>query len=411
MAASYLANWLLGLTSLPDLVQAPILAALPGPLFGFLVDSLQHTGKVAEETGVVAAFVAIGAVAGAGLAIALRLEAATDLSRRRILQLTPPLIGGAALAVVGARLLPEWYLAVRPPEGGAGEVPPITPTSSFYVVSKNFRDPVVVLDSWTLHVHGLVDRELHLGYADLASMPQAAEIVTLECISNPVGGRLMSTGQFEGPRLIDIVSRAHPQPDARYLSFQARDGYVEGIPHEELRPEMLVALTLDGTPLPNEHGYPARILIPGRYGMKGPKWLQAIELVASASDGYWETRGWNADAVVKTTSRIDVPADGVTVGGPVIRVAGVAFAGSRGISRVEWTDDGGTLWRRANLDQVRSEFSWRTWSASWRPQGPGDHTLTVRATDGLGAIQSEQATSSFPGGAAGLHSVRATVIA
>ena len=412
VAASYLASWLFGVTPLPDLLQAPILAALPGPLFGFLIDNLQHVGKVAEETGLVAAMVAIGALAGSALAAILPAPAETaDLTRRRILQLAPPLIGGAALAVVSVRLLPDWYAALRPPEGGIGEVPPITPASSFYLVSKNFRDPVVVLNGWKLHVHGLVDRELLLSYADLASMAQSAEIVTLECVSNPVGGRLMSTARFEGPRLVDLVSRALPTRDARHVAFRASDGYVEGLPIDELRPEMLVALTLNGTPLLNEHGFPARVVIPGRYGMKGPKWLQAIELVSRPTDGYWETKGWSTDATVKTTSRIDLPVDGASVSGSVVRLAGIAFAGSRGISNVEWTADGGAHWQPADAEPPLSQFSWRQWSASWRPPVPGRYTLMVRATDGLGQRQEVGAASSFPSGSTGLDSVRATFTA
>jgi DMSO/TMAO reductase YedYZ molybdopterin-dependent catalytic subunit len=403
--------WLFGITPLPDVLQTPILAALPGPVFGFLIDNLQHAGKVAEETGLVVAIVGLGAVVGIAVVLvprrAVHLEA-TDLSRRRILQLAPLLVGGAALAVVSARLLPSWYHALRPPEGGAGEVPPITPASSFYLVSKNFRDPIVVLNGWNLRVHGLVDRELQLGHADLAAMQHASEIVTLQCVSNPVGGRLMSTGRFEGPRLVDVLSRAGPKPAARHVAFRANDGYTESIPLNELRPEMLVALMLNGSPLPNEHGFPARILIPGRYGMKGPKWLESIELLESAPGGYWEAKGWDANAIVKTTSRIDVPADGATVTGPAITVAGVAFAGLRGISRVELSDNAGTTWRSADLDPPISQFGWRLWHASWQPGG-GPFTLMVRATDGSGAIQDARPANSFPDGSSGLHTIRLTV--
>ena len=412
VAASYLGAWLFGVTPLPDILQAPILAALPGPVFGFLIDNLQHAGKVAEETGLVIALVALCAAAGIAVAMVSRVGAVhlgpTDLSRRRILELTPLLIGGAAFAVVVVRLLPEWYQALRPPEGGAGEVPPITPTSSFYLVSKNFRDPIVLANGWKLHVQGLVDRELVLGYADLASLPQASEIVTLECVSNPVGGRLMSTGRFEGPRLVDLLARASPKPAARHAAFRADDGYAESIPLDELRPEMLVALTLNGTPLPNKHGFPARILIPGRYGMKGPKWLESIELVDIAPRGYWEAKGWNPNALVKTTSRIDVPADGATVSGPALRLAGVAFAGLRGISRVEWSDDAGATWHPADLDPPLSQYSWRHWHTTWQPRR-GLFSLTVRATDGNGALQGARPSNSFPDGSSGLHSIQVTV--
>ena len=415
VASSYVAAMIFGTSSLPDLLQPTLLAALPGPVFGFLIDNLQHVGKVAEETGLVSAIVAMGAVAGMLVAVTSRRAPvgprakAADPSRRRLLLLAPPVIGGAALAIVTARLVPEWYRALRPPEGATGEVPAITPASSFYLVSKNFRDPIVPLAGWRLRVHGLVERELFLGYPDLASMPQASEIVTLECVSNPVGGRLMSTGRFEGPRVMDLVQQARPMTAAGHVAFRANDGYSESLPLEELRPEMLIALTLNGVPLPNEHGFPARMLVPGRYGMKGPKWLEAIELVADPVVGYWEGKGWNPSAVVKTTSRIDVPADGARVSGSAIRLEGIAFAGSRGISEVDWTEDGGSTWHPAGLDAYISPFSWRLWNATWRPSRPAPYILMVRATDGTGVMQDSLAISSFPGGSSGLDAIRVTV--
>jgi DMSO/TMAO reductase YedYZ molybdopterin-dependent catalytic subunit len=218
----------------------------------------------------------------------------------------------------------------------------------------------------------------------------------------------MSTGRFEGPRLVDLVGLARPKPAARHLALRADDGYTESIPLDELRPEMLLALTLNGTPLPDKHGFPARILIPGRYGMKGPKWLESIELVERPPDGYWETKGWNASAIVKTTSRIDVPANETVVTGPAIALAGVAFAGLRGISRVEWSDNAGATWHAADLDPPISQFSWRLWHASWLA-GRGQYTLMVRATDGSGAIQESRPANSFPDGSSGLHSIRLTV--
>ncbi|MHB8588403.1 MAG: hypothetical protein ACYDA0_06075 [Candidatus Dormibacteraceae bacterium] len=182
VAGSYLAASVFGVAPLPDLIQVPLLSALPGPVFGFLIDHLQHTGKVTEETGLVISMVALGIGAGRLVAAILRrLEkfraqpAAADPSRRRLLQLVPLAVGGAALTVIAARLLPEWYQAVRPPEGAAGEVGAITPISAFYLVSKNFRDPVVVTNGWRLRIHGLVEFELSLDYSHLQALPQAAE--------------------------------------------------------------------------------------------------------------------------------------------------------------------------------------------------------------------------------------------
>ena len=416
VAVSYMTAWIFGVASLPDLAQAPVLAALPGPVFGFLIDNLQHLGKVTEEAGLVISIVALGAAGGGFVGAVMGRPSTTtphaaraaDPTRRRLLQLAPLAVGGAALAVVAARLLPEWYQAVRPPEGATGEVPAITPASSFYLVSKNFRDPIVVADGWKLRVDGLVERQLILGYEELKSMPQAAEIVTLECVSNPVGGRLISTGRFDGPRLLELLAMARPRAAARYVAFHANDGYTESLALADVAPEVLVALNLNGTPLPDEHGFPARLLVPGRYGMKGPKWLDAIQLVDSAPSGYWEGRGWGADAIVKTTSRIDVPADGATIKGPV-RLAGVAFAGTRGVAKVEWSADGGATWRPADLNRSISQFTWRLWEAKWQPGEPGRYTLMARATDENGNLQEGRAANSFPTGSTGLHSVTVSV--
>ena len=417
VAASYVAASVFGVASLPDLIQAPLLSALPGPVFGFLIDSLQHFGKVTEETGLVISIVAVGAGAGGLLAAILRRvgkfgsqAAAADPLRRQMLQLAPLAVGGAALAVVAARLLPEWYVAARPPEGAAGETPAITPSSSFYLVSKNFRDPVVVTDGWHLRIHGLVEFEQSLDYSHLRALPQAAEFVTLECVSNPVGGRLMSTGRFDGPRLLGLLAMAQPQAAARYAAFHANDGYTEWLARADIGPEVLVALKLNGSPLPDDHGFPARLVVPGRYGMKGPKWLEAIELADNPPSGYWEGKGWGADAIVKTTSRIDVPSDGATISGQPVRLAGIAFAGERGVSKVEWSADGGTTWRPADLDAPISQFSWRPWQSRWQPGGPGRYTLMVRSTDGSGNSQESAAANSFPNGSTGLHSVAVRVL-
>lgn len=417
VAGSYLASLTFGVASLPDVLQPPLLGALPGPVFGFLIDHLQHLGKVTEETGLVISIVAVGACTGGLVAAMLRRSrkfgaqaAEADPLRRRLLQLAPLAVGGTAFAVVAARLLPDWYQAVRPPEGSAGAVSAITPSSSFYIVSKNFSDPVVVTNGWRLRIHGLVELEQSLEYPHLQALSQAVELVTLECVSNPVGGRLMSTGRFDGPRLADLLAMARPRGAARYVAFHANDGYTESLALAEIGSEMLVALQLNGSPLPDKHGFPARLLVPGRYGMKGPKWLESIELVDKPTTGYWEGKGWGFDAIVKTTSRIDVPSDGAQVSGQPIRLAGVAFAGARGVSKVEWSDDSGTTWRPADLDPPISAFSWRFWKAQWRPSRPGGYTLTVRATDGSANSQESTATNSFPTGSTGLHSVAVSVL-
>ena len=410
LALSYVGSWIAGWTALPDLLQGPLLAALPGPIFGFVIDALQHLGKVTEETGIAVAIVIAGTGLGALLSLtSKRHRPPTDIGRRRLLQIAPVAIAGVALAVTSARLVPEWWLALRPPEGGTGEVPAITPTSSFYMVSKNFSDPVVVAVGWRLTIGGLVDRGRTLTYEDLRDMSQAAEVVTLECVSNPVGGRLMSTGRFEGPRLIDLLSAAGRQASAKYATFKSADGYTESLPLSEIGPEVLVAITLNGSPLPNEHGFPARLVVPGRYGMKQPKWLESVELASDPVAGYYEAKGWTDSALVKTTARIDAPSDGDRVSRRSVDLAGVAFAGTRGISMVEWSSDEGATWSTAQLEPMLSQYAWRQWRARWQPDTSGHRVLMVRAHDGTDRLQESMPTSSFPDGSAGLHSTQVTV--
>ena len=344
VAAMYVVAGLAGLQPLPELLQQPLLAVLPGPVFGFLIDTLQHAGKVLEEVGLIAALVAGFALLGAAdgslrprfgslatlgvaafgwLAVVLVLlpvsgqgllglaggltqplvwvlllvvfgvalntlqealrapgDRDVDLDRRRLLTWVPLGIGGASLVVLAARLAPGWVQTVfHPAEAGlAGFTPELTPAGHFYVVSKNFQDPSVAEQGWRLEVDGLVDNPLSLDYAALAAIAPASEYVTLECVSNDVGGALISTGRFTGVPLADMAAMAKPQGGAAAVNFSAADGYTESLPLSLVRasPEILVAYQLDGQPLPREHGFPARILIPGHYGMKGPKWLQRI---------------------------------------------------------------------------------------------------------------------------------------
>ena len=474
----YLAKPLIGTTPLPQLLQQPILAVMPGFVFGFLIDTLQHAGKVVEEAGlIVGMIVGLGVLGGAwGLArklwarppLALAFAAAgwvmvafvllpitgdgflglnegptaplvwgllfaaygvvlqmgrdpvtvapvsADPGRRRMLQLMP--IGIAALSAGGLvyELLPRWYQAVfKAPETGlSGASLEITPVDNFYVVSKNFSDPVVSEQGWTLNVGGLVNNLLHLSLADLRAMPSVTEYVTLECISNNVGGPLMSTGRFTGVRLHDLVSMAVPQSSATHVRFKARDGYTESLPLGliSVAPEILVAYALDDAPLPTSHGFPARVLVPGHYGMKGPKWLDSIDLASRDDGGYWESEGWDRSALVKTTARFDVPRDGdIAKVGSAVRLFGVAFAGKRGISKVEYSTDGGRNWSAADIGAPLSSLTWLLWNATWTPQQQGAHMLQVRAVDGTGAAQEPTSSASYPSGASGYHTIRVDV--
>ena len=374
VALMYLANAFLGLRPLPQLLNEPLLALMPGPVFGFLIDTLQHAGKVLEEFGLIVAMVVglgvLGAltslaslrfktqylpfafaaagwivvagallpIGGAGLlglndgpatplewaalfaiyAVILQMgnqpAPGVDQGRRRVLSALPLSIAGFSVLALAYRLGPDWYQAIfSPPEAGLrGISPGVTPVENFYVVSKNFVDPAVDGQSWKLTVGGMVDRSLSLSLADLRALPSSTEYVTFQCVSNDVGGNLMSTGAFTGVRLVDLVGMASPQAQASWVSFRARDGYPESLPLSVVRSQqqILVAHQLDGADLPTAHGYPARIVIPGRYGMKSPKWLDGIQLTNHETNGYWEQQGWDHNAVVKTTARFDVPRDG-----------------------------------------------------------------------------------------------------
>ena len=472
----YLASLLLGLKPLPQLLNQPLLSIMPGFVFGFLIDTLQHAGKVVEEVGLIIAMVVglgvLGAawgwtsriwhsqhsalafaafgwvvvvaillpISGSGFlgltdspttpliwaalfaiyGVVLQLggdpaapDAATDLGRRRLLSALPVTIGAVSLGVLAFRLLPGWFDAIfnAPGTGLAGISPEITPVNDFYVVSKNFVDPSIPAAGWHLAVGGMVDKPLSLSLTDLQGLPKTNEYVTLECISNNVGGPLLSTGDFGGVSLRDLLAMAGPHASGSWVAFKAQDDYLERLQMSLIQaaPEILVAYELDGAPLPEAHGYPARMLIPGHYGMKGPKWLDSITVVDHESGGYWEQQGWDHNAVVKTMSRFDVPGDGdIEKLGPVL-LAGVAFAGSRGISKVEYSTDAGKTWTEAPIQPPLSPLTWVLWQAEWTPAAEGAYELQVRATDKTGALQTSSSEPSYSSGASGYHTVQIAV--
>jgi DMSO/TMAO reductase YedYZ molybdopterin-dependent catalytic subunit len=166
---------------------------------------------------------------------------------------------------------------------------------------------------------------------------------------------------------------------------------------------------MNGTPLPDKHGFPLRLILPGRYGVKNPKWITRIELAAEPIDGYWVRRGWDREALVQTVARIDTPTDRASVPGPRLEVGGVAFAGSRGISRVEASLDGGTTWREAGIRGPLGSSTWVQWAVEWEDASPGTYNVVARATDGSGVLHTAEETGSFPLGATGYHRVRVDV--
>jgi DMSO/TMAO reductase YedYZ molybdopterin-dependent catalytic subunit len=287
----------------------------------------------------------------------------------------------------------------------------VTSTDDFYKVSKNFfSDPNPDSAQWTLQVTGLVSKPYTLHYQDLLKLPAIERYQTLQCISNLIGGDLIGNALWRGASLADVIRAAEPKANAVKVVFTAADGYQDSITFERaMSQNNLIAHTMNGQPLLTGHGMPARLLIPGIYGMKNVKWLTKIEVMAIDFKGYWQERGWSDDAFINTMSRIDVPrSDQGKPKAGAVTVAGIAFGGDKGISKVEVSADGGTSWQAATLKEPLGQFTWRLWRFNWQTS-PGEHELIVRATNGTGELQTSKVTDTLPNGATGWHSITVDV--
>jgi len=284
----------------------------------------------------------------------------------------------------------------------------LTSNKDFYVVSKNVIDPTVSVSRWRLKVEGLVDAPFQLTYDELRALPAVSQFTTLICISNPVGGPLISNAKWTGVPLRVLLERSRLKPGVKDIALFAADGYSDSIPLEKaLEPTTLVAYGMNDELLPSSHGAPARLVVPGIYGMKNVKWLTGIEPVDEDFKGFWERRGWSDIAVIKTMSRMDVPDSRLVVPGRN-GIGGVAFAGDRGISQVQWSVDDAS-WKTAVVKPSLSPFSWVLWADEWEPKESGVIRLRVRAIDGTGAVQTMDIAESFPDGTSGYHGVTVRV--
>jgi DMSO/TMAO reductase YedYZ molybdopterin-dependent catalytic subunit len=346
--------------------------------------------------------------------------AARGQDRRRLIAGGLLGLGTAALAVRAIGRAPA--LPSRSGRRGSGQAGPdtpipglppmVTPTDRFYVVSKNLIDPEIDAGRWRLQIDGLVERPLTLRYGDLLAMPAVTEYRTLECISNEVGGDLISNGLWTGVRLADLLAHAGVRPGAAAVFFTSEDRYTSSMPLRQAQdPTTLLAYRLNDGPLPQKHGYPLRVLGAGTYGMKNPKWLTHIEVTDATRAGFWQQQGWDEDEIVQTMSQIGVPGDGMEVRATAATIAGIAFAGARGVTRVEVSTDGGATWGDAQLLPTLGPNTWTFWRRDWQDVRPGDYVLTVRATDGAGTVQTARRTDPFPVGATGHHQVRVRVTA
>ncbi len=298
-----------------------------------------------------------------------------------------------------------------------GVEPWVVPNSDFYRIDTALVVPQVPKDSWKLRVHGMVDNELEITFADLLERDMIERYITLSCVSNRVGGDLVGNAKWQGVRMKDILDEAGVHPEATQVVSRSIDGWNCGSPTSVIMDgrDAMLAVAMNGEPLPAEHGYPVRLVVPGLYGyVSATKWVTDIELTRWEDfDGYWISRGWSKEGPVKTMARIDRPKSGRTYdvndsADRVIDIAGLAWSVHRGISKVEVSIDEGE-WRECELAGIPSDDTWRQWRYQWDKATPGKHSVRARAYNGDGVPQPEEPKGVGPDGAQGYHQVNFTV--
>lgn len=397
------------LDAVPSLVGAAVGAALLYALTGLLARRAGTGSRAARADRrtflVVAASAGLAATGAAALARAVGSPVEENAAASRAALRLPRPASPAPPVPAGAQL--------RVP----GISPFITPNRDFYRVDTALVVPRVDADQWRLRVHGAgVREELTVTLRELMTRRVVERDITLACVSNEVGGPYVGNASWLGVSLADLLREAGVRPPseggpADQLVARSVDGMTIGTPVEQVMDgrDALLAFGMNGEPLPFTHGFPVRMVVPGLYGyVSACKWIESIELTTFAAyDAYWVPRGWAAQAPVKTQSRIDTPRAFARPAAGTVMIAGVAWAQHRGIRRVEVRIDDGP-WQEARLAAEDSSDTWRQWLYPWTAT-PGRHTLTVRATDGTGAIQPEERTGTMPDGAQGRHSVVVTV--
>ncbi|MDJ0496899.1 MAG: molybdopterin-dependent oxidoreductase [Acidimicrobiia bacterium] len=356
---------------------------------------------------------------------------AADPQRRQFITKAAGLGTVAAVAGLGGRrliiarseevrqsvALPVAELTVPspPPEAQFASIPDLTPivvpNDEFYRIDTALVVPRPDPESWRLKITGMVDREVEFSLDDLIERPLYEQYVTISCVSNEVGGSLVGNAKWTGVRLVDLLDEAGVKPEAEQLVGRSVDGWTAGFPvglaYDGRDP--LLAIGMNGEPLPPRHGFPARLIVPGLYGyVSATKWIEEIELTTwDGFDGYWVPRGWAKEAPVKTQSRIDHPRNGQTVAEEPLVLAGVAWAPTRGIDKVEVQLDDGD-WVECELTAPLSDKAWVQWKAEV-PAQPGPHQARVRATDGTGETQTAVQARPAPDGATGHHTINFNV--
>jgi DMSO/TMAO reductase YedYZ molybdopterin-dependent catalytic subunit len=289
----------------------------------------------------------------------------------------------------------------------------VTDNAEFYRIDTALSVPQLSREGWKLRIHGMVDNEKTYTFADLEQFELVEQMVTLACVSNPVGGELVGNALWSGYRVRDLLAAAGVSPDADMVLSKSSDGFTAGTPTEALTDDRdsLLAITMNGQPLPIEHGYPARLVVPGLYGyVSATKWVVDLELTRfDRAEGYWTPLGWSELGPIKTQSRIEVPRSGQDVPAGPVRFGGVAWAQPRGVRAVEVRIDEGP-WQPATLGAAYSDDTWRLWSFDWQADKPGPHLIAVRATDNDGDVQTSDQADVIPDGATGWHTVSFSVV-
>lgn len=329
------------------------------------------------------------------------------------------LLGAARSNAAKAREALQLPVPAKPapavPAGVQSPVPGVaswlTPNGDFYRIDTALSVPEINADDWELRVHGLVEQEVTLTFQDLLDADLIESHVTLTCVSNPVGGNLAGNAKWLGLPLREVLARARPKDGADMVLSRSIDGFSASTPLEVLQDgrDAMLAIGMNGEPLPLEHGYPVRMVVPGLYGfVSATKWVVDLEVTRFADNkAYWTERGWSERGPIKTMARVDVPKSFAKVPAGKVAVGGTAWAQTRGITKVEIQVDNGE-WVETVLADEASTVTWRQWSYEWDAT-PGPHYLKVRATDGTGEVQTDRRADPVPDGASGWQSVMVTV--
>jgi DMSO/TMAO reductase YedYZ molybdopterin-dependent catalytic subunit len=404
--------------ALPSLVGAAVAVPVLRYLVNLAVAAAPARDPVLARTG------------GPGAAVVVPDDAYLEDSRRRFLKAVGIVGGIAAVGGIAGRLLTGRRAVssardrvVLPAARSAAPIVPadaqapgavryVTSNDDFYRIDTSLYPPQVDPSTWQLRIHGMVRNPITITWDDLLKRPMLERYVTLACVSNEVGGDLIGNALWLGTPIKELLDLADPLAEADQVVQRSVDGWTCGTPTALLRDgrDALLAIGMNGEPLPIQHGFPVRMVVPGLYGyVSACKWITEIELARFTDfDAYWVPRGWSAQAPIKTQSRIDTPRDGASRPAGTVMVAGVAWAQHTGVAKVEVQIDG-EPWQPATLAGAVSSDTWRQWTFPWQGADPGDHTIRVRATDVTGYTQTSTPAPPAPNGATGWHSVKVSI--